>query len=104
MFIYLFLFYFSLIFYVKESIPEVDDIIKRTFPESSITEVFGGTGRKYDIGQIKSLSFAFQQLETNKEKLKISEYSITQTTLEQVFLHFAKHQELPPENFVWDRQ
>lgn len=37
-------------------------------------------------------SSVFRQLETNKERLGIIDYSVSQTTLEQVFIDFAKEQ------------
>ena len=46
----------------------------------------------YDIGQISSLSEAFEDLETFKVKHSFEEYSLGQSTLEQVFLKFAKEQ------------
>ncbi|XP_078506456.1 retinal-specific phospholipid-transporting ATPase ABCA4 [Lissotriton helveticus] len=44
--------------------------------------------------QISSSSLAriFQLLISNKESLNIEEYSVSQTTLDQVFVNFAKHQ------------
>ena len=40
-----------------------------------------------------SWSFVFRLLEENKEELGIVDYSVSQTTLEQVFINFAKEQE-----------
>jgi hypothetical protein len=34
-----------------------------------------------------------RQIETIKPKLRINEYSLAQTTLEQIFLHFARQQD-----------
>lgn len=39
-----------------------------------------------------SLSFVFGELERNRGLLKIEEYSVSQTTLDQVFINFAKQQ------------
>jgi hypothetical protein len=38
------------------------------------------------------LAQAFRLLEENKNKLKITEYSVTQCSLEQIFIKFAKSQ------------
>lgn len=38
------------------------------------------------------VSAIFRDLEKSREELKISEYSISETTLDQIFIHFAKHQ------------
>ena len=40
----------------------------------------------------KPLSFLFRLLESNKEKLGIKEYTLSQSTLDQVFIQFAKKQ------------
>lgn len=42
-----------------------------------------------------SLSYLFNKFETNKEMLQINEYSIGQTTLEQIFNQFASIQDNP---------
>ncbi|XP_072051924.1 LOW QUALITY PROTEIN: phospholipid-transporting ATPase ABCA3-like [Amphiura filiformis] len=39
-----------------------------------------------------SWSYIFGTLEDNRETLKITDYSVSQTSLEQVFINFAKHQ------------
>jgi hypothetical protein len=54
------------------------------------------------------LSFVFSQLETGKEKLNIQDYSISQTTLDRVFVHFAKQQgdgvgSAGPSKSLWRR-
>ncbi|XP_041064203.1 retinal-specific phospholipid-transporting ATPase ABCA4 [Carcharodon carcharias] len=47
-----------------------------------------------------SLSKIFQLLISNKEQLKIDEYSVSQTTLDQVFVNFAKQQMTEDENLA----
>ncbi len=42
--------------------------------------------------QIPSIAELFTLLEANKESLKLETYSVSQTTLEQIFLSFAKEQ------------
>jgi ABC-type multidrug transport system ATPase subunit len=42
--------------------------------------------------RIQSIAELFTLLESNKENLKLETYSLSQTTLEQVFLSFAKEQ------------
>jgi len=41
-----------------------------------------------------SIGFLFGMMEDTKEELEISEYSVNQTTLEQIFNNFSKEQEL----------
>ena len=44
-------------------------------------------------GQDKKLSALFGLLETNRQELRVQEYSIAQTSLEQIFNYFASQQE-----------
>ena len=43
----------------------------------------------------KKLSAVFSLIESNKSIMRIAEYGITQSSLEQVFINFAKEQEGP---------
>lgn len=45
------------------------------------------------LKEVKRVSQVFEKLEKNKKKLGISEYSVSQTTLEQIFNSFAALQE-----------
>uniref|UniRef100_A0A3Q2X0B5 ATP-binding cassette, sub-family A (ABC1), member 4a n=1 Tax=Haplochromis burtoni TaxID=8153 RepID=A0A3Q2X0B5_HAPBU len=47
-----------------------------------------------------SLARIFQMVLANKEKLKIEDYSVSQTTLDQVFVNFAKQQSREDESIV----
>merc|ERR1719323_2066114 len=49
----------------------------------------GGTSRSSDL----TLGKIFMELQGNKEALGITDYSIMQPTLEQVFIRFAREQE-----------
>ena len=42
--------------------------------------------------EIQTIAELFSLIESNKERLNIETYSLSQTTLEQVFLSFAKEQ------------
>jgi hypothetical protein len=46
-----------------------------------------------------SLSLLFETIEKHKQALRIEDYAVTQTTLEQVFLIMAKQQDLKNQNF-----
>lgn len=52
-----------------------------------------------NVGQlpIQSISELFTLIETNKQALCIETYSLSQTTLEQVFLSFAREQKSEDE-------
>lgn len=74
-----------------ESIDDVEkirDYVTKTFPKSSIIEEYG-RHLSYDVGVLESPAAAFASIEKNKKKLNIANYSLSQTTLEQVFLRFA---------------
>merc|ERR1711903_418439 len=57
-----------------------------------VEEVHGGFVRMR-VNKDVDLATAFSTLESNKVSLSITDYSISQCTLEQVFLKFAKDQE-----------
>jgi ABC-type multidrug transport system ATPase subunit len=49
-------------------------------------------GMNNQNARIQSIAELFTLLESNKDSLKLETYSLSQTTLEQVFLSFAKEQ------------
>ena len=61
-------------------------------PGSELNERHSGFLRlKLDAGV--DLALAFSTLESSKDRLGVTDYSISQATLEQVFISFAKDQE-----------
>ena len=67
----------------------IDEQMQKTFELCELKEVLG-LQRRYAVLKLPSLSFAFTQLQTNTNLWGISNYSISQqTTLEQIFIHFA---------------
>jgi ATP-binding cassette, subfamily A (ABC1), member 3 len=72
-------------------IAELKQWITSTFPGSTILEDFGGSVR-CRIPEAK-LSVMFDLLQSNRDQLNIIDYSMSQTTLEMIFLQFAKAQE-----------
>jgi len=71
----------------------VNRFMSQNFPNCTLVESFGRGGRQYDVGRLPSLAKAFEILQSNKSEYGIESYSISQTSLEQVFLYFAKQQE-----------
>ncbi|XP_076036935.1 ABC transporter A family member 11-like [Oratosquilla oratoria] len=73
---------------------EVHQLIKDIFYDAEIDEEFGDR-IIYKISQhnMKSLGKCFAVMEKGKSESKIEKYSLSQTTLEQVFLKFARLQE-----------
>jgi ABC-type multidrug transport system ATPase subunit len=69
-----------------------EDWIMKSFPNAKLLNSLGGT-QHFEIPQKNhKLAQMFKEVERNKEKFGIEDYSISQTTLEQVFLNFAKNQ------------
>lgn len=65
---------------------------------------------KIPMEDVKSLAKSFAQLESAKQNFKFEEYNFSQSTLEQVFMEFAKEQENEEEEvgslgttFQWQR-
>nr|XP_055031860.1 ATP-binding cassette sub-family A member 5 isoform X2 [Misgurnus anguillicaudatus] len=65
---------------------------------------------KIPMEDVKSLAKAFSQLESAKQNFNFEEYNFSQSTLEQVFMEFAKEQENEEEEvgslsttFQWQR-
>lgn len=67
--------------------------VKEAFSQSKEVECYGGN-LKYKMGkQSMTLSQIFNLIETNKEEIGITDYSVGQTTLEQIFIYFANEGE-----------
>ncbi|XP_065570568.1 ABC-type organic anion transporter ABCA8-like [Artemia franciscana] len=83
----------------EECTKDLIEFIKNLFPNSKLEEKFDNRVI-YSVPQtdIKSLARAFRAIESRRDNLHIEEYSFSQTTLEQVFLRFAKLQESPYED------
>ncbi|XP_077406752.1 cholesterol transporter ABCA5 [Vanacampus margaritifer] len=81
------------------------------FPHASRQESFTTLmAYKIPTEDVRSLAAAFSQLERVKQTFKIEEYNFSQSTLEQVFLEFAKEQQSEDEEagslsttFQWRR-
>ncbi|XP_037074307.1 ATP-binding cassette sub-family A member 3-like [Pollicipes pollicipes] len=76
----------------SSSVQPVKDFVEKSFPGSVLKDVHQGL-LNYQITDA-SLSWAriFGMMERAKDRLNIEDYSVGQTTLEQVFLNFAKGQ------------
>lgn len=68
------------------------ELCEQTMAPLTVEEVHGGYIRLRVDNNI-DLAAAFSALESNKAALEITDYSVSQCTLEQVFLRFAKDQE-----------
>ena len=85
-----------------ESSPDnhkVMDYIATTFPGSILKDEHQGLLHYQVIDPSVSLGRLFGTMEAVKERLSIEDYSVSQTTLEQVFINFARAQMAPrPES------
>jgi len=72
----------------------LESVLLKIFPGAQVLESFSDR-RTYSVEQeaVQSLASAFQHLEQCKSDFNIEDYSLSQTTLEQVFIEFAKQQE-----------
>ncbi|XP_043916268.1 phospholipid-transporting ATPase ABCA1-like [Protopterus annectens] len=70
----------------------VEDFVKASFPGSVLKEKHHNTLHYQLPSNESSLSKIFSAFTTNKESLSIEDYTVSQTTLDQVFVNFAKHQ------------
>ncbi|XP_072430717.1 retinal-specific phospholipid-transporting ATPase ABCA4 isoform X2 [Chiloscyllium punctatum] len=75
-----------------------EEFFKSNFPDSLQIEKHHNM-IQYQLSS-SSLSKIFQLLISNKEQLKIDEYSVSQTTLDQVFVNFAKQQTAEDDNLA----
>ncbi|ESP03885.1 hypothetical protein LOTGIDRAFT_97892, partial [Lottia gigantea] len=78
---------------IESKMEEFEAHIKTCFPNAESAEKFGDRGVfKVPKADVKSLAEAFSFLEKAKQTRDVEEYSFSQSSLEQVFLEFAKKQ------------
>lgn len=66
--------------------------IRNVFPNSQLKEAYEGFVHIYVNENNLSLAQLFRIIESCKQTYSIENYTVSQTTLEQVFLNFAKSQ------------
>jgi ATP-binding cassette subfamily A (ABC1) protein 3 len=67
-------------------------VIKNSFPNSQLKEAYEGFVHIHINETSLSLAQLFRIIETCKQTYSIENYTVSQTTLEQVFLNFARSQ------------
>ncbi|XP_037832519.1 phospholipid-transporting ATPase ABCA1 isoform X2 [Kryptolebias marmoratus] len=86
---------YTVIVRVAGSPPElkpVEDFIQRTFPGSVLKESHHNT-LQYQLPHAPgALANIFGHFTGHQQRLGLEDYSVSQTTLDQVFVNFAKHQ------------
>jgi ABC-type multidrug transport system ATPase subunit len=75
-------------------VPQVQEFIASLAPEAILGEHHGGHLNWQLPKAGVSLAALFRKFEASKTELDIMEYAVAQTSLEQVFLRFAREQEL----------
>ncbi|CAF1119401.1 unnamed protein product, partial [Brachionus calyciflorus] len=70
--------------------------MKNNFPTSKIQETHRNLFEYILPFNDTKLSTLFGRIESNRENLNIKDYSVNQTTLDQVFINFAKLQNEEP--------
>uniref|UniRef100_A0A8C6U8H6 P-type phospholipid transporter n=1 Tax=Neogobius melanostomus TaxID=47308 RepID=A0A8C6U8H6_9GOBI len=74
------------------SLKPVEDFVSQSFPGSVLKEKHHNT-LQYQLPRSPgALANIFSQLTVHQHRLAIDDYSVSQTTLDQVFVNFAKHQ------------
>ena len=77
---------------MNASIVRVKEFMSKVFSSADVIEEHQGF-LKYHVGNNSSrLSELFGALEENSSRLNIVDYSVSQTTLDQIFVKFAKEQ------------
>jgi len=71
--------------------------IRDSFPHSELKEAYEGFVHIHIDEPNLSLALLFRIIESSKQTYSIEHYSVSQTTLEQVFLNFARSQTDPDE-------
>lgn len=71
---------------------KLKNFMKDKFPSSKIQETHRNLYEYVLPFNTTKLSAIFGQIESNRENLNIKDYSVSQTTLDQVFINFAKMQ------------
>ncbi|XP_069366933.1 retinal-specific phospholipid-transporting ATPase ABCA4-like isoform X1 [Paralichthys olivaceus] len=87
---------------VSPELEPVESFIESCFPGCVQREKHYNT-LQYEIAS-SSLARIFQVVVANKERLSIEDYSVSQTTLDQVFVNFAKQQTGEDEDVTLQRR
>lgn len=77
---------------LDKNINAVKSFMSLTFPSSELKAIHNNLLHYYIHDSSLSWSEIFGSIERAKERLKIEDYSVGQTTLEQIFLTFARKQ------------
>ena len=77
----------------EDRIDHLDEFMRAEFDGCALIETHGGSCRYFLPPTARTLGQIFGVLEGNKTSVAVSEYALSQTTLEQIFLGFAARQQ-----------
>ncbi|XP_070711035.1 phospholipid-transporting ATPase ABCA1-like [Pempheris klunzingeri] len=96
---------YTVIVRVGGSPPElkpVEDFIQQTFPGSVLKEKHHNT-LQYQLPYTQgALATIFSHFTSHQQRLCVEDYSVSQTTLDQVFVNFARHQHGEKDSQAYD--
>lgn len=73
-------------------VQQVQTFMKNAFPDSVLKDHHQGLLNYQVYNPGVKWSYIFRTIEGSKDRLQIEDYSVSQTTLEQLFLSFARMQ------------
>uniref|UniRef100_A0A7N9AR62 P-type phospholipid transporter n=1 Tax=Mastacembelus armatus TaxID=205130 RepID=A0A7N9AR62_9TELE len=80
----------------------VEDFVQQNFPGSILKEKHHNT-LQYQLPYTQgALAIIFSQFTSHQQRLGVEDYSVSQTTLDQVFVNFAKHQHGEEDSQAYD--
>ncbi|TWW63137.1 ATP-binding cassette sub-family A member 1 [Takifugu flavidus] len=80
----------------------VEDFVQEEFPGSVLKEKHHNT-LQYQLPYTRgALAHIFSQFQKNQHRLAIEDYSVSETTLDQVFVNFAREQQAEDDSGAYD--
>ncbi|XP_068444522.1 phospholipid-transporting ATPase ABCA1-like [Clinocottus analis] len=80
----------------------VEDFVQQSFPGSVLKETHHNTLQYHFPYTQGALANIFSQFTSNQHRLGVEDYSVSQTTLDQVFVNFARHQQGEDDSQAYD--
>ncbi|XP_027133809.1 ATP-binding cassette sub-family A member 1 [Larimichthys crocea] len=82
----------------------VEDFVQQTFPGSVLKEKHHNT-LQYQLPRTQgALANIFGQFTSHQQRLSVEDYSVSQTTLDQVFVNFARHKPEEDDSQSYDNR
>ncbi|XP_074478981.1 phospholipid-transporting ATPase ABCA1 isoform X1 [Sebastes fasciatus] len=80
----------------------VEDFVQQSFPGSVLKEKHHNTLQYQFLYVQGALASIFSQFAMHQQRLGVEDYSVSQTTLDQVFVNFARHQHAEEDSQAHD--